>query len=68
MKRAVTVSSVLTVAAFALGLFHLAVVSGVISISTQPMRIIHLAPAFSLLFALKPVTRRAAGSKVNAAI
>lgn len=51
--------------AFGLGLFHLLVVSGVIFISTMPMRLIHVILAFSLLFAVKPVTARLAGTRVN---
>jgi TRAP transporter 4TM/12TM fusion protein len=51
--------------AFGLGLFHLSVVSGVIAISTMPLRLIHVALAFSLLFALKPASEKLAGTKTN---
>ncbi|MEM9394375.1 MAG: TRAP transporter fused permease subunit [Pseudomonadota bacterium] len=61
-------SSILTVAAFALGVFHLAVVSGVFSISTLPMRIVHVAMAFSLLFAMKPFGKRLEGTRTNVVI
>lgn len=64
-KGALTGNSVLLVAAFGLGVFHLAVVSGLISLSTLPMRIIHVALAFSLLFATKPMTARLAGTRWN---
>jgi len=50
-------------AALWLGLFHLAVVSGVIAISTMPLRLIHVAMAFSLLFALRPASARLAGTR-----
>ncbi len=56
------------VAAFCLGLFHLAAVSGVISISTMPLRLVHVAMAFSLLFALKPASKRLAGTKTDLAL
>ncbi|MEM8701226.1 MAG: TRAP transporter fused permease subunit, partial [Pseudomonadota bacterium] len=52
-------------AALCLGLFHLAVVSGVIAISTMPLRLIHVAMAFSLLFALRPVSTRLAGTRTD---
>ncbi len=63
-----TTGNVLVVAAFGLGVFHLLVVSGVIAMSTLPMRIIHVALAFSLLFWIKPMAARFAGTKLNAAI
>ncbi|WP_323765357.1 TRAP transporter fused permease subunit [Marinovum sp.] len=55
----------LAVAAFCLGIFHLAVVSGLLQMSTLPMRIIHLALAFSLLFAIKPLSQSTAGSRLD---
>jgi TRAP transporter 4TM/12TM fusion protein len=55
----------LAVAAFGLGLFHLAVVSGIIQMSTLPMRIIHIALAFSLLFVIKPMSERAEGTRLD---
>lgn len=58
----------LAVAAFCLGVFHLAVVSGVISMSTLPMRIIHIALAFSLLFAMKPMSKGMEGTKLDLAV
>ena len=60
-----TIGNLLVVAAFALGVFHLAVVSGVISLSTLPMRIIHVALAFSLLFSIKPMSARFDGTRLN---
>lgn len=50
------------------GLFHLAVISGLFSISTMSMRLIHLSLALSLLFALKPLSKKLAGTKVNTGI
>lgn len=61
-------SILLAVAAFCLGVFHLAVVSGVISMSTLPMRIIHVALAFSLLFAMKPMSKRMEGTRLDLAV
>lgn len=58
----------LAVAAFGLGVFHLAVVSGVMQISTLPMRVIHLALAFSLLFAMRPMSERLRGSRIDLAV
>lgn len=55
----------LAVAAFGLGLFHLAVVSGVIQMSTLPMRIIHVALAFSLLFSIRPFSERLKGTRLD---
>ncbi|WP_299481440.1 TRAP transporter fused permease subunit [uncultured Roseibium sp.] len=51
--------------AFCLGLFHLAVVSGVVAISTMPLRLVHVALAFSLLFVLRPATQKWAGTRAN---
>lgn len=58
----------LSVVALLFGLFHLAVISGLFSISTMSMRLIHLSLALSLLFALKPFTKNLAGSKTNTGI
>ncbi|MEO9528723.1 TRAP transporter fused permease subunit [Roseibium sp.] len=55
--------SLVLAAAFVFGLFHLAAVSGVIAISTMPMRLVHVAFAFSLLFAMKPLTPGLKGTK-----
>ncbi|MEO9904565.1 MAG: TRAP transporter fused permease subunit [Nisaea sp.] len=57
--------ALISFAAFGLGAFHLAVVSGIFSLSTMPMRLIHVALAFSLLFVLKPASARLAGSRLN---
>lgn len=67
VKKLATVENLLIVAAFGLGLFHLAVVSGVIAISTLPMRVIHVALAFSLLFSIKPVSKSLEGTVFNKA-
>lgn len=66
-KAATTPRALIAMAAFLLGLFHLAVVSGLLQMSTLPMRIIHVAMAFSLLFAIKPFSARAAGSRLDLA-
>lgn len=58
-------ASLLWVAAFGLGVFHLALVSGLVSMSTAPMRIIHVALAFSLLFAMKPLSRASDGTRLD---
>lgn len=58
----------LAVAAFCLGAFHLSVVSGVIQMSTLPMRIIHVALAFSLLFAIKPLSKGLRGTRIDIAV
>lgn len=60
--------TLLAVAAFCLGAFHLAVVSGVIQMSTMPMRIIHVALAFSLLFAIKPLSQKTEGTRLDLAV
>nr|WP_319382537.1 TRAP transporter fused permease subunit [uncultured Roseibium sp.] len=57
--------AVIYAAALCLGLFHLGVVSGVVSISTMPLRLIHVAMAFSLLFALRPASARLEGTKTD---
>jgi len=56
------------VAAFLFGAFHLAVVSGIIQMSTLPMRVIHVALAFSLLFAVRPASRRIDGTRLDLAL
>jgi len=65
VARAYSKPVLISFAAFGLGAFHLAVVSGVFSLSTMPMRLIHVALAFSLLFVLKPASGRLAGSRLN---
>ncbi|MEO1309280.1 MAG: hypothetical protein AAFV38_15665, partial [Pseudomonadota bacterium] len=68
IKDYATISNLLLVAAFGLGAFHLAVVSGVVALSTMPMRVIHVALAFSLLFAIKPTSKRLEGTGADRAI
>ncbi|MDB4837295.1 TRAP transporter fused permease subunit [Marinomonas sp.] len=58
----------LSAVALAFGLFHLASISGLFSISTMSMRLIHLSFALSLLFAIKPVSKKLAGSRLNTSI
>lgn len=68
LKDLATINTVLLVAAFGLGAFHLAVVSGVIAMSTMPMRVIHVALAFTLLFAIKPASKQLKGTTLNTAL
>lgn len=42
---------------FGLGSYHLAIVSGLLSISTMPVRLTHVMLAFSLLFLTKPALK-----------
>ncbi|MFD0981959.1 TRAP transporter permease [Tropicimonas aquimaris] len=53
-------------AAFFFGAFHLLVVSGMLTLSTMPMRLIHVMLALCLLFATRPLVERLAGSRLNA--
>lgn len=57
--------NLIIVTAFGLGIFHLLVVSGLYSLSTMPMRVMHVMLAFSLLFATKPLANKLAGSLLN---
>lgn len=60
--------SLLFLAGFGLGVYHLLIVSGLIPVSTMPMRLIHVMLAFSILFILKPMTPKLDGSPLNLAI
>lgn len=51
--------------AFIFGAYHLAVVSGLLSVSTMPVRLTHVLLAFCLVFATRPVVERLAGTRVN---
>jgi len=53
---------------FLLGIYHLSIVSGLFSISTMPMRLTHVMMAFSLLFLIRPFSRRLENSAVDLAI
>ena len=66
--RALTLKNAIFLAGLALGAYHLMVVSGVITMSTMPMRVTHLMLALSLLFVIKPASEGLAGTKLNAAI
>jgi len=68
LKTLATKANLLYVVAFGLGLFHLLVAAGMLNISTMPMRLTHILLAFSLLFAMKPVSKRLAGTRFNAAL
>ena len=60
-----TKKNAILLAAFGLGLFHIAVVSGVIAISTMPLRLVHVAMAFSLLFALRPASEKLKNTRTD---
>ena len=68
VTRHLTVKNAVFLAGFALGAYHLMVVSGVFAISTMPMRLTHVMLALSLLFVIKPATARLEGTKLNTAI
>ncbi|WFE87262.1 TRAP transporter fused permease subunit [Roseibium porphyridii] len=68
LSRYLTVQNGVFAAGFALGAYHLLVVSGVIAISTMPMRVTHVMLALSLLFVIKPASQKLAGTKVNAVL
>ncbi|NDR59303.1 TRAP transporter permease [Aliiruegeria sabulilitoris] len=51
--------------AFLLGAYHLSVVSGLLSVSTMPMRVTHVLLAFCLLFASRPLAEKLAGTRLN---
>lgn len=65
LNRFLTVQNVVFTAGLVLGAYHLMVVSGVIAISTMPMRVTHVMLALSLLFVLKPASERLTGTKIN---
>jgi TRAP transporter 4TM/12TM fusion protein len=60
-----TKATMIYLVAFGLGAFHLLVAAGVVNISTMPMRLTHVLLAFSLLFALKPVSKKLEGTRFN---
>ena len=67
-KRLVTLQNAIVLAGFGLGAYHLMVVSGVIAISTMPMRVTHVMLALSLLFVIKPASERLAGTALNSLV
>lgn len=68
LSRLLTVPNAVFIAGFALGAYHLLVVSGVIAISTMPMRVTHVMLALSLLFVIEPASETLAGTKANAVL
>ncbi|MFY0681025.1 MAG: TRAP transporter fused permease subunit [Thalassovita sp.] len=68
LTRHLTIQNAIFLAGFALGGYHLMVVSGVFAISTMPMRVTHVMLALSLLFVIKPASEKLAGTKLNALI
>lgn len=68
LSRWPTPGHLLIAASFALGAFHLLIVSGVVSMSTLPMRITHLMLALTLLFAIKPAKKSLASTRINRVI
>lgn len=67
-KTLLTKANLLYVVAFGLGLFHLLVAAGLVNISTMPMRLTHVILAFSLLFAVKPISKRLEGTRFNSVL
>lgn len=68
IKTVLTKANVLYLVAFGLGLFHLLVAAGLVNISTMPMRLTHILLAFSLLFAMKPLSKSLEGTRLNSVI
>jgi TRAP transporter 4TM/12TM fusion protein len=68
LKRHLTVTNAIFAAGLTLGAYHLMVVSGVFVISTMPMRVTHVMLALSLLFVIKPASKKLAGTKLNTAL
>lgn len=58
-------NSLVFCSALGLGLYHLLIVSGLVSISTMPMRITHVMLAFSILFVLKPTSEGLRGTRAD---
>ncbi|MDB2384142.1 TRAP transporter fused permease subunit [bacterium] len=65
LQRWLTLQNVIVFAGFLLGSYHLLVVSGVASISTMPMRVTHVMLALSLLFVIKPTSKKLDGTRLN---
>lgn len=57
LRQYLTKKSLIGAVALCLGLYHLVLVSGFVSISTMEMRLTHLMLAFSLLFLMRPLTK-----------
>ncbi len=68
LTRHLTLQNGIFLAGLALGAYHLMVVSGVIAISTMPMRVTHVMLALSLLFVIKPASERLAGTSIDRVI
>ena len=60
--------NLLLIAGLGLGLYHLSIISGLVSVSTMPMRLTHVMLAFSILFVLKPASDKLQDSRANLAI
>ncbi|SFR52305.1 TRAP transporter permease [Litoreibacter janthinus] len=67
-KRLFTLQNAILLAGFGLGAYHLLIVSGVVAISTMPMRVTHVMLALSLLFVIKPASARLAGTVANSLV
>ena len=50
-------TNIVYMAGLGLGLYHLLIVSGMIPLSTMPMRLTHVMLAFGILFLLKPTSQ-----------
>lgn len=68
IARALTLKNAVFLAGLGLGAYHLMVVSGVIAISTMPMRVTHVMLALSLLFVIKPASETLRGTRLDGAI
>lgn len=68
LHRLLSLKNAIILAGFGLGAYHLVVVSGVIAISTMPMRVTHVMLALSLLFVIKPASQRLNGTTLNTII
>lgn len=66
--RTLRKEDLLLIAGLGLGLYHLSIISGLVSVSTMPMRLTHVMLAFSILFVLKPASEKLEGSRTNLAI
>ncbi|MFV2033858.1 MAG: TRAP transporter permease [Halocynthiibacter sp.] len=65
LARLATTKNMILTVAFGLGTFHLLVVSGVLLVSTMPVRLTHVMLAFALLFARKPISAGLRGTRLN---
>ncbi|WP_136656494.1 TRAP transporter fused permease subunit [Nitratireductor sp. XY-223] len=65
LRKSITIESVTGALALALGLYHLAIVSGLFAVSTMEMRLTHLMLAFCLLFLTRPILTATKGTAAD---